>query len=538
MLDLSREGIKNGKPWTESGIELPGFQADEMIRVTRDNPAWVHFGAGNIFRGFIAVLQQTLLNKGVANTGIVAVEAFDWEIIDQIYKPYDNLSLLATMNIDGTLAKKVVGSISEGLVGDPARPEDWARLKEIFTRPSLQMASFTITEKGYSLKGISGKYFSEVELDMQQGPAQPRHLMAKVASLAYTRFITGELPVAFVSMDNCSHNGEKLKSAIITIAQKWAENKLVEKDFLAYLNDPAKVTFPWTMIDKITPRPSETVQTALTALGFTGTKILCTKKNTFIAPFVNAEGPQYLVVEDEFPNGRMMLEHAGVFFTDRETVDKVEKMKVCTCLNPLHTALAVFGCLLGYTLIADEMKDKSLRRLVEKIGYHEGLPVVVNPGIINPEDFLREVLEQRLTNPYIPDAPQRIATDTSQKVSIRFGETIKAYQKRQELDPADLTYIPLVIAGWCRYLLGVDDAGKEMKLSSDPLLEPLGSYLAGIKLGDPGSVGDKLRLILSNTDLFGLNLYEAGLGEKIEGYFREMVSGVNSVRATLEKYLV
>ncbi|WP_088226098.1 mannitol dehydrogenase family protein [Desulfosporosinus sp. FKB] len=538
MLDLSREGIKNGKPWTESGIELPGFQADEMIRVTRDNPAWVHFGAGNIFRGFIAVLQQTLLNKGVANTGIVAVEAFDWEIIDQIYKPYDNLSLLATMNIDGTLAKKVVGSISEGLVGDPARPEDWARLKEIFTRPSLQMASFTITEKGYSLKGISGKYFSEVELDMQQGPAQPRHLMAKVASLAYTRFITGELPVAFVSMDNCSHNGEKLKSAIITIAQKWAENKLVEKDFLAYLNDPAKVTFPWTMIDKITPRPSETVQTALTALGFTGTKILCTKKNTFIAPFVNAEGPQYLVVEDEFPNGRMMLEHAGVFFTDRETVDKVEKMKVCTCLNPLHTALAVFGCLLGYTLIADEMKDKSLRRLVEKIGYHEGLPVVVNPGIINPEDFLREVLEQRLTNPYIPDAPQRIATDTSQKVSIRFGETIKAYQKRPELDPADLTYIPLVIAGWCRYLLGVDDAGKEMKLSSDPLLEPLGSYLAGIKLGDPGSVGDKLRLILSNTDLFGLNLYEAGLGEKIEGYFREMVSGVNSVRATLEKYLV
>ncbi|MGC7870666.1 mannitol dehydrogenase family protein [Desulfosporosinus sp. SYSU MS00001] len=538
MLDLSREGIKDGKPWTESGIELPGFQADEMIRVTRDNPAWVHFGAGNIFRGFIAVLQQTLLNKGVANTGIVAVEAFDWEIIDQIYKPYDNLSLLATMNVDGTLAKKVVGSISEGLVGDPARPEDWARLKETFTRPSLQMASFTITEKGYSLKGISGKYFSDVELDMQQGPSQPRHLMAKVASLAYTRFITGELPVAFVSMDNCSHNGEKLKSAIITIAQKWAENKLVEKDFLAYLNDPAKVTFPWTMIDKITPRPSETVQTALTALGFTGTKILCTKKNTFIAPFVNAEGPQYLVVEDDFPNGRMMLEDAGVFFTDRETVDKVEKMKVCTCLNPLHTALAVFGCLLGYTLIADEMEDKSLRRLVEKIGYHEGLPVVVNPGIINPEDFLREVLEQRLTNPYIPDAPQRIATDTSQKVSIRFGETIKAYQKRQELDPADLTYIPLVIAGWCRYLLGLDDAGKEMKLSSDPLLETLGSYLAGIKLGVPGSVGDKLRPILSNIDLFGLNLYEAGLGEKIEGYFREMVSGVNYVRATLEKYLV
>ena len=106
-----------------------------------------------------------------------------------------------------------------------------------------------------------------------------------------------------------------------------------------------------------------------------------TAKNTYIAPFINAEAAEYLVVEDKFPNGRMPLEEAGVIFTDRETVNKVEKMKVGTCLNPLHTALAVFGCLLGYELIADEMKDEELRRLVEKIGYDEGLPVVVDPGV-------------------------------------------------------------------------------------------------------------------------------------------------------------
>ncbi len=70
-------------------------------------------------------------------------------------------------------------------------------------------------------------------------------------------------------------------------------------------------------------------------------------------------------------------------FTDRETVDKVEKMKVCTCLNPLHTALAVYGCLLGYK-ISDEMKDTELKKLVERIGYVEGLPVVVNPGVLDP----------------------------------------------------------------------------------------------------------------------------------------------------------
>ena len=94
-----------------------------------------------------------------------------------------------------------------------------------------------------------------------------------------------------------------------------------------------------------------------------------------------------LVIEDSFPSGRPQLEKAGLYFTDRTTVDKVEKMKVCTCLNPLHTSLAVFGCLLGYTLISKEMQDEELVKLVETIGYKEGLPVVINPGILDPKEF-------------------------------------------------------------------------------------------------------------------------------------------------------
>ena len=108
-----------------------------------------------------------------------------------------------------------------------------------------------------------------------------------------------------------------------------------------------------------------------------------TSKNTYIAPFVNAEECEYLVIEDAFPNGKPALDKGGIIFTDRATVDKVEKMKVCTCLNPLHTALAIYGCLLGYTLISEEMKNPLLKNMVEVIGYKEGLPVVVNPGILD-----------------------------------------------------------------------------------------------------------------------------------------------------------
>ena len=527
---LSKENIKNNILWKNSGIEIPNFDYDKMSALTKENPTWVHFGAGNIFRGFIAMLQQGILNSGKAGTGIIAVDGYDYEMMEKIYEPYDNLSLLVIMNPDGSLDKKVVGSVSEGLSADYSREEEWNRLQNIFSNPSLQMASFTITEKGYSLKNVS-------ENDLADGLKHPQSIMAKVASLAYIRYKNGELPIAFVSMDNCSHNGEILHNSMEAIIKKWIKNNLVEENFLKYINNTEKVSFPWSMIDKITPRPSQAVKETLEKEGLEGMDIICTKRNTYVAPFVNAEGPQYLVIEDNFPNGRMPLEESGVYFTNRETVERVEMMKVCTCLNPLHTSLAIFGCLLGFNSIADEMKDQCLKRLVERVGYEEGMPVVVNPGILNPEDFIKEVVEVRLPNPYIPDTPQRIASDTSQKVGIRFGETIKAYCEREDLNVMGLKYIPLVLAGWCRYLIGIDDNGNTMELSPDPLLDELRKYVVNIKLNTKESSGNILKPILINQEVFGVNLYDIGLGGKIEGYFNEMISGIGAVRSTLEKYL-
>ena len=212
-------------------------------------------------------------------------------------------------------------------------------------------------------------------------------------------------------------------------------------------------------------------------------------------------------------------------------------MKVCTCLNPLHTALAVYGCLLSYTAIYKEMEDTELKKLVETIGYVEGLPVVVDPGIIRPKDFIDEVLKVRIPNPFMPDTPQRIATDTSQKLSIRFGETIKAYEKSDSLKVDDLKLIPLVLAGWCRYLMGIDDEGNTFTLSPDPMAETVGAYVKDIRLGDKGPFHDKLSPILSDTRIFGVNLYEVGLGERVEALFAELVAGTGAVRNTLKKYV-
>ena len=152
-----------------------------------------------------------------------------------------------------------------------------------------------------------------------------------------------------------------------------------------------------------------------------------TAKHTFVAPYVNGEETQYLIIEDDFPNGRPHLEQAGIIFTTRETVNAVETMKVTTCLNPLHTALAIYGCLLNISSIHEAMNHAHLVALIKGLGYQEGLPVVTDPKILNPKTFIDQVIEVRLPNPFIPDTPQRIATDTSQKLSVRYGETIKAY---------------------------------------------------------------------------------------------------------------
>ena len=176
-----------------------------------------------------------------------------------------------------------------------------------------------------------------------------------------------------------------------------------------------------------------------------------TSKHTYIAPYANAEEPQYLVVEDAFPNGRPPLEEAGVYMTDRETVNKAERMKVTVCLNPIHTALCTYDCMLGYELFADGMKDPEIAELARQVGYVEGLPVVEDPGILSPKAFLDELMSVRFPNPYLGDTSARIATDVSQMTAIRFGETVKAYVARDG-DAKKLVAIPLAVAGWIRYL--------------------------------------------------------------------------------------
>ena len=544
LTDL-RSGNFNAAEWEAKGYLLPKFDMAAVAKKTYDEPTWVHFGGGNIFRAFPAAILNDALNTGKYDRGVIVAETFDYEVIDKAYAPYGNLSLAVSLCSNGTIEKKVIASVTEALKAD-YQFADWQRLVEIFRKPSLQMISFTITEKGYTYNEADLK--APLPSPLGGKPTEgPKLAMGKVAALLYERFKAGVesspqggtgggLPLTVQSMDNCSHNGDKVKAGVLAYAERWVSDGLVPQAFLDYLKDESKITFPWSMIDKITPRPHEKVKEMLAADGFEDNNYIETEKHTFTAPFVNAEEVQYLVIEDNYTNGRPPLDLGGALYTTRETVDKVETMKVTTCLNPLHTAMSIYGCMLGYTLISAEMADEDLRAFIQKIGYMEAMPVVTDPGVLNPYEFIGAVINRRLPNPFMPDAPQRIAMDTSQKLPIRFGETIKKYVARG-LDMSNLVLIPLTLAGYARYLKGIKDDGTPFEPSPDPMLAELQAIVAPLEIGKADQDWSPLKALYSRSDVFGLNLYEAGLGEQIEGMVKELFAGKGAVRKTLHKYV-
>lgn len=523
LTDILSEGF-NPAEWEAKGYQLPKFDIAAVAKKTHDEPTWVHFGGGNIFRAFPAAILNDALNTGKYDRGVIVAETFDYEVVDKAYAPYNNLSLLVSLQSSGTIEKKVIASVTEVLKGD-YQFEDWKRLVEIFQNPTLQMISFTITEKGYSFN----------EADLSRG-LTPVFALGKVTALLLERYNAGKLPLTVQSMDNCSHNGDKVKKGVLAYAERWVNDGLVPADFLAYVLDETKVTFPWSMIDKITPRPHSKVKELLAADGFEDNEYIETEKHTFTAPFVNAEEVQYLVIEDNYTNGRPPLELGGTLYTTRQTVDQVETMKVTTCLNPLHTAMSIYGCMLDYTLISAEMADEDLRAFIQKIGYIEAMPVVTDPGVLNPYEFIGDVINKRLPNPFMPDAPQRIAMDTSQKLAIRFGETLRKYHERG-LDKKNLVLIPLTLAGYARYLKGVKDNGETFDPSPDPMLAELQQIVAPLEIGKAEQDWSCLKNLYSRKDVFGVDLYEIGLGEQIEGMVKELYAGPGAVRATLHKYV-
>lgn len=530
-LKLNLESLNNHGVWGDKNIIMPLFSIEDMVKATKEAPTWVHFGGGNLFRSGIASLQQRMLNGNHSKTGIILVEPYDKEILETVFVPQDNLSLNVTVQ-GKSMMKEVVASVAEALLW-----EDLPRLQEIFSAATLQMVTFTMTEKAYILKDSHGKYVTGLEDDFKNGVNHPKHCISLLASLLLTRFHAQALPIALVSLDNSLENGDKLKESVLEIANAWKNNGLVGQAFLDYLEDSKKVSFPLSMVDKMTSYPTVAIGEELGRLGLEDMVPMVTAKGNHIAPYVNSERHMMLMIENKFPNGRPNLEEAGVIFARRPEVSKAEQLKVSSCLSSLHTAAALFASLLGEKTIAKAMERDVILDLLKVLGHVEGLPVAREVRDFDGEAYLTEILTKRLPNEALSDLPERITVDTSKKLAHRYGTTVKAH-KRQGSAPRDLAGIPLVVAGWFRYLMAVDDFGNAMTCSPDPMLEELQAALSSVKFGEPDSYQGQLLEYLVDSELFGVNYQRLGLVGKIEGYFVGMLRGEGAVKKTLYEAMI
>ncbi|MDO4175667.1 MAG: mannitol dehydrogenase family protein [Eubacteriales bacterium] len=528
-MKLSLENLEKRVNW--KGYRLPEYDIPSMRAKTKANPTWMHIGAGNLFRAFPAVLAQRMLTAGLTDTGVICCEAYDTEIIDKVYRPFDNLSICVTLYADGVLKKEVVGSIAESIKLDI----DFDRVVEIFCSPSLQMVSMTITEKAYIMRNSSGDYYPDIQADMDNGPENCQSLMGKLASLCLKRMHACGTPLALVSMDNCFNNGHRLQRAMLEIINTWFQRGKIDASEFSYLT--GHISFPRTMIDKITPFPNKKIAAVLREDGLDMVKPTITTKGSTVACFVNTESPQYLLIENLFPNGHPPLEQLGIIFTAGRIVEKSMEMKACSTLNPMDTAMAAYGSLLGYETINCTVRDDDIRTFITNLSMAECMPLGADPGVLDPVEFVHEILTVRYPNPYLNDTCARIMTDTSRKVVTRYGKILSNYYNSPVPmhKVSRLRFIPLAIAGWLRYLLGVDDNGDPMELSPDPMMDSLQKRLEGIKLGDQADYY-QLYDILSDRTLFGLNMFEVGCGERVVDFFNQLIAGPGAVRATLHKY--
>lgn len=291
------------------------FEKNKLIFSTKDSPGWVHFGAndGCMLPAFIL---QNLLENSEVNFGIILAEAKYYSNIDNIFLPYNNNGICFARKNKSSIEKKVVSTIVESLKADSILyPSDWERLVHVFRNPSLQIVSFSLGDKPYTICSTGSKLFSCYEEDCESGPENAQTELGKITALCYERFLAGEYPLALMSFDDCSKNGSRLNEAIVRIAREWEERGIVFSGFSGWLNEPEIIAFPWT---KIINTKDTIVSLKYAADTLSDDFLELINENT--PPMLFLDENFRLYMEDDFPNGRLSLEKSGVVFVSRDEI--------------------------------------------------------------------------------------------------------------------------------------------------------------------------------------------------------------------------
>jgi mannitol 2-dehydrogenase len=425
-------------------------------------PSVVHFSVGGFHRAHQLVYFDDLAEQGCTDWGVVGVGLRSPAMRDAL-RPQDHLYTVVERSAAGERAR-VIGAMVDYLYA----PDSPAAVLALLTDERTRLVTMTVTGTAYRIDADSREFVPDdaVRADLAD-PARPTSLFGYIVRALDQRRRAGTPPFTVLSCDNLQRNGEAARAAVVGFA------RLVDPELARWIDE--NVAFPGSMVDRITPSTTSR------------DRIAVARRYGVVDrwPVITEPFSQW-VMEDAFSAGRPPLEQVGVQFVP-DVVDH-ELMKT-RLLNAGHSALAALGTLAGHRTVHEVMADPVLRRYLTRLMAEEIGPLLPCPAGIDLDDYQRTLIH-RFADPVLGDRLDRLSRRSASKVALYLLPSLR--EAREQGRPAEL--LTLAVAGWCRYLQGVDLQGGPLALQDEHAGE-LGA-LARAGGSDP-------RLLLGVRAVFG-----------------------------------
>ena len=429
-------------------VQLPQYDRDQL------KSRIVHIGFGAFHRAHQALMTDRVLNKQGGDWGICEVSLFGRDHLIKALRQQDNLFTVLEKGAEGAQAI-VIGAVCETLHG---RIEGINAVVEKLAEPQVAIVSLTITEKGYCIEPGSGKLDlnnPQIQQDLtgEQTPSTAPGILVEALRLRHQRGLPG---FSVLSCDNIPENGHVVKNAVLGLAQARSA------ELAAWIE--SHVTFPSTMVDRIVPAATENALDEITeALG--GVADPC---GIACEPFIQ------WVVEDNFVAGRPAWEEVGAQLVS--DVLPFEQMKL-RMLNGSHSFLAYLGYLAGYQYINECMEDPHYQHAAHRLMLNEQAPTLSVKGI--DLKAYADSLIARYSNPSLKHRTWQIAMDGTMKLPQRMLDSVRWHLQ----NGGDFSLLALGVAGWMRYVGGIDDAGAAIEIK-DPMADKLAQIVSSSEDGE------------------------------------------------------
>ncbi|MBF4920992.1 fructuronate reductase [Cronobacter sakazakii] len=431
----------------------------------------VHFGFGAFHRAHQALLTDRVLNLNGGDWGICEISLFSGDELMSALRAQDHLYTVLEKGADGNQAIIIgAGAVNECL---NAKLDGMDAIIEKFCEPQVAIVSLTITEKGYCIDPATGQLDtqnSRIAHDLET-PYQPQSAPGLLVEALHRRRERGHAPFTVLSCDNIPDNGHVVREAVLGMAHQR------DPALAQWIAD--HVTFPGTMVDRIVPAATpESLAEIADALGVADPCAISCE------PFIQ------WVIEDNFVAGRPAWEDAGVQMVD--DVLPWEQMKL-RMLNGSHSFLAYLGYLAGYAHISDCMNDTHFRDAARQLMLREQAPTLRITGV--DLTGYADSLITRFANPALKHRTWQIAMDGSQKLPQRMLDSVRWHLQHG----GEWSLLALGVAGWMRYVSGVDDRGQPVDVR-DPLAEKIAALVQS------SSEDERVGALLTLKEVFGEDL--------------------------------